>query len=65
MSVTERLDDFVLILRRNSSALSRTLVAFFYYLIGIEYYRRAEGWDISDCIYFITGSVHVYFSVLY
>ena len=54
--MAERVDSFILLLRKNSSALSRTLIVFFYFVIGIEYYRRAEGWDITDCLYFITGA---------
>ena len=55
MSLAEKADLVVLFLRKNAAALSRCLVVFFYYLIGIAYFQKAEGWDITDCIYFITG----------
>lgn len=42
-------------LRKNSPAIGRSLLVFFYYVVGIAYYQRAEGWDTTDCIYFITG----------
>lgn len=56
MPVTERLDNFIAFLRKNSPALGRSLLVFFYYVIGIAYYQKTEGWDTTDCIYFITGS---------
>jgi hypothetical protein len=59
MTISDRLDIIVLWLRKNSSALGRCLVVFFYYVIGVIYYQRNEGWDVGDCIYFITGKKYI------
>ena len=55
MTVTAKLDAFVLMMRQNSTALGRTLIVFFYYVFGVIYYQKTEGWNKTDCIYFITG----------
>ena len=55
MTISDRLDVIILWLRKNTSALGRCHVVFFYYVIGVIYYQRNEGWIVSDCIYFITG----------
>ena len=57
MPITDRLDSVVFCLRKNSSAVCRLLVVFFYYVIGVIYYQRTEGWSIQDCLYFITGTL--------
>ena len=40
----------------NYFALSRSFVIFLYYLVGVLYYSDKEGWNVTDCIYFITVS---------
>ena len=33
------------------------LLLIFYYIIGAAYYGAAEGWGVTDSIYFITVSI--------
>ena len=64
MTVTAKLDAFVLMMRQNSTALGRSLIVFFYYVFGVIYYQKTEGWNKTDCIYFITGKFDIVFSSL-
>ena len=61
MTVTEKLDAFLLMMRQNSTALGRSLIVFFYYVFGVIYYQKTEGWNKTDCIYFITGKFDMTF----
>lgn len=39
---------------RRRFVLTRLLIVFAYWLLGIEYYHESEGWDKVDAAYFIT-----------
>jgi hypothetical protein len=56
-SLSVVVDKVVEFLRKHTVFLTRSLTVFFYYLIGIEYYHKAEGWDRTTSCYFITVSV--------
>jgi hypothetical protein len=57
MSISDKVDLVLEWSRKHSKAIGRCLIIFFYYLIGIEYYHKIEGWNRTDSIYFITVSI--------
>jgi hypothetical protein len=57
MSISDKVDLFFEWSKRHAKAIGRSLIIFFYYLIGVEYYHKIEGWNRTDSIYFITVSI--------
>lgn len=44
-------------IREWSSTSIKLLIFILYYIVGIIYYHVNEGWDILDCVYYITVTV--------
>lgn len=42
---------------RKHVVVMKTLLFIAYYLVGVIYYSNAEGWNVVQCIYFITETV--------
>lgn len=57
MTLSSKIDLILEWSRKHSKAIGRCLIIFFYYLIGIEYYHKVEGWNRTDCVYFVTVSI--------
>ena len=48
---------FLSVLRSHALLIFRVASLLIFYIIGIAYYNREEGWSVIDCVYFITVAV--------
>lgn len=54
-----------LLIIKHLNSLVRIALVLIFYGIGIAFYGQAEGWSVTNCIYFVTVSVTVRFFTFY